>query len=167
MAIKDVNTTLYPRKYRYLCPKTTIMSFTPQKLEGRTYTLCGKTFQLYTIEGFSFDEPLDITGGKGIYSFSKCIAKVDSIVNNGNSWMKCNHSLVYLGKSDDFDDRPHNHDKFPKISEYKPNFLALYTCGENEDPKKVESEILANYFFSVNEKENKDIGNRKTTVLED
>jgi hypothetical protein len=143
------------------------MSFTPQKLEGRTYTLCGKKFQSYSIKGFSFEEPLNTTGGKGIYSFTKCKAKVEDVVKDGNSWMKCNHSLIYLGKSNDFDDRPHNHDKFSEIGKYKPDYLALYTCKENEYPKTVESEILAQYFFEVNKKENEEIGNRETTVVED
>ena len=147
--------------------KLSYMAFKPSKLEGRQYTLCGKQFQLYSINGFSFDESLEIEEGNGVYSFTKKMANVDSCVVEGNSWMKSSHSLIYLGKSDDFTVRPHNHDKFPSLKRDGAEFLGLYYCQTDESSKDVETNILKEYFFEENKQENEEIGNRKTIVVED
>ena len=151
----------------YLCKNSKYMAFKPSKLNERHYTLCGKQFQLYSIEGFSFDEPLDIKEGYGIYSFTKKLANIDSCIENGNSWMKCSHALIYLGKSDDFTLRPYEHDKFSVFKTDGVEFLGLYYCQKNENPKDIETDILKEYFFVENKQENEVIGNRKTNVAED
>lgn len=139
--------------------------FKPQKLDGRTYTMCGKTFQIYSLEGFDFEKNIDIGEGCGLYCFTKRIRKIDSVFKNGESWMRLSHELVYLGKSEDFTERPYRHEKMRILDDSM--FLGIYKCPDSEKPKDVESLILDDYFFRENEKENQEQGNRKSIVVED
>ena len=46
-------------------------TFKPHKLEYRTYTMCGKTFQIYSLQGFDFKKNIDVGKGRGLYCFTK------------------------------------------------------------------------------------------------
>ena len=139
--------------------------FKPQKLDGRTYTMCGKTFQIYSLEGFDFENNIDIGAGCGLYCFSKRIGEIDSVIKNGESWLRLSHALLYLGKSNDFTKRPYEHDKLSELKDAE--YLGVYYCNESEDPKEIESTILKKYFFSENKQENKEQEDRKISVVED
>lgn len=43
--------------------------FEPKSL-GRTYTLCGYTFQIYNITGFDFTEEIKFPHTNGLYCFT-------------------------------------------------------------------------------------------------
>lgn len=139
--------------------------FKPQKLEGRTYTMCGKIFQIYSLEGFDFENNIDIGVGCGLYCFTKRIGEIDSVIENGDSWMRLSHELVYLGKSNDFTKRPYEHDKLSELKDAE--YLGVYYCNESEKPKDIESLILDNYFFRENKQENKEQEDRRISVVED
>lgn len=140
-------------------------AFKPQQLEYRTYTMCKKIFQLYSLEGFDFKSKLDIGNGKGLYCFTKKGMNSNSGYAYGMSWKSWTHTLLYLGKSNDFTKRPYEHDKLSELKDAE--YLGVYYCNESEDPKDIESLILDNYFFLKNNQENQEQGNRKTIVTED
>lgn len=141
--------------------------YKPLILEGRTITFCGKKFQLYSLDGFSFAETLDTDGGDGLYVFTKGKIPYDYITINGRTFMKRIHDLLYLGKSDELKTRPHKHEKFPDLKKYPAQFLGIYQCEDTEDPLDVEATILESYFFKENTQHNTEIGNRETIVAED
>ena len=140
-------------------------AFKPQKLNGRTYTMCGKTFQIYSLEGFDFENNIDIGSGCGLYCFTKKIGETDSVIKDGESWMRLSHELVYLGKSEDFTERPYRHEKMRILDDSK--FLGIYKCPDSEKPKDIESLILDYYFFRENKQENEEQGVKKSIVVED
>ncbi len=141
--------------------------YKPLKLEGRTITFCGKKFQLYSLDGFSFDETLDTDEGDGLYVFTKSKMAYDYITIHRRTFMKSVHDLLYLGKSDELEARPHRHEKFSDLKKYPAQFLGIYQCEETEDPLDVETMILERYFFKENTQHNTEIGNRETSVAED
>lgn len=141
--------------------------YKPLKLESRTITFCGKKFQLYSLDGFSFDETLDTGEGNGLYVFTKGEIPYDYITISGRTFLKCIHDLLYLGKSDELEARPHMHEKFPDLKKYPAQFLGIYQCEETEDSLDVETMILESYFFKENTQHNTEISNRETSVAED
>lgn len=48
-----------------------------------------------------------------------------------------------------------------------PTYLGIYECVDGEDPKKIESAILAKYDFIINKAENTDCNGKMVTVEED
>lgn len=128
--------------------------------------MCGKTFQLYSLDKFDFESPLYIGEGKGVYSFTHKLAKANIAYKNGENVMLFTHSLIYLGKSDNLVERLYNHDKLDDIRKCKADVIGVYFCSENEDPKTIESSILAEYFFELNSAENADSEGKKINVVE-
>lgn len=147
--------------------KTGNVMYKPLILEGRTITFCGKKFQLYSLDGFSFAETLDTDEGDGLYVFTKTKAVYDFITIQGRTFMKSVHDLLYLGRSDELKKRPHKHEKFPDLKKYPAQFLGIYQCEDTEDSIDVETMILESYFFKENTQHNTEIGNRETSVAED
>ena len=127
------------------------MSFIPEKL-SETRTFCGRTFTLYSLNGFKFDESIQIDGLEdvpGVYYFAK-----KRIMRNDNTqtrWID-----LYLGKADNLENRPlnSNHGKWPNLKTKGCNVIGVYKCKTGENPKEVESEILAQYNFVENKTEN-------------
>ena len=144
------------------------MSFTPKKLEGRTYTLCGKKFELYSLEGFSFNEEISIASlmdtDKGLYCFTYSY-KIKHTEDGKH--FEYSHTPLYLGMSTQIEDRPLNksHEKWPFLKKDNCNCLGIYLSKDRI--KEQETSILETYFFKENKKENEEIGNRKTTLVED
>ena len=79
--------------------------------------------------------------------------------------MSLSHELLYLGKSEDFAERPYQHNKLNELT--CAEYIGIYYCDESEDPKKIESDILKFFFFRENKQENKEQGNKKSIVSED
>lgn len=142
-------------------------AFIPTKIEGHTYKLCNKTFELYSLKKFDFKRPLYVGKGKGVYSFTKRVIPTDAVIKNGRREMIYNHSLIYLGKSDKLEERPYKHDRFCEIKNCGADVIGVYFCADDEDPKMVESSILAKYFFELNSAENTDPKDKKTMVAEE
>jgi len=96
---------------------------------------------LYSLENFNFDETIEIEGlsekDKGLYYFCKR-ATCDGQTS-------CHR--LYLGKSENLDDRPlhKSHEKWKFLKKKGCNCIGLYKCKKGEDPKEIESEILAKY----------------------
>lgn len=141
--------------------------YKPRKIEGHTYIMCGKTFQLYSLDKFDFESPLYVGKGKGVYSFTQRVNPTNAVHKNDRMEMIYNHSLIYLGKSDKLEERLHSHDGFKEIRKCKADVIGVYFCTDDEDPKAVESSILAEYFFKLNIAENADPKGKKTIVAEE
>lgn len=141
--------------------------YKPRKIEDHTYKMCGKTFQLYSLENIDFKSPLYIGEGKGVYSFTHREAKVSIVCKNGKNVMLSTHSLIYLGKSDNLKERLYKHDRLNDIKNYDTDVIGVYFCSENEEPKEIESLILRNYFFKLNTAENTDHRDKKVMVMEE
>lgn len=116
----------------------------------QTVTLCGKRFTLYSLDGFKFDETIEIDdlneSDKGVYYFCRVV------VNGSNLEIK----PLYLGKSIHLEDRPlhKSHEKWPVLKKDGCNCIGIYKCKADEDPKKIESQILSEYNFIENHSEN-------------
>lgn len=128
--------------------------------------MCGKTFQLYSLKNFDFESPLYVGKGKGVYSFTQRVIPTNVALKNGRMEMMYNHSLIYLGKSDKLEERPYKHDRFNEIKNRGADVIGVYFCADNEDPKTIESSILAEYFFELNSAENADSEGKKIKVEE-
>ena len=121
----------------------------PKKL-SKTKKLENYTFSLYSLEGFEFDETIEIDeltdSDKGLYYFSKRI-KQDT---------EYKHKNLYLGKAEHLEDRPlhTSHEKWKKLKKDGCNCIGIYKCKKGEDPKAIESEILSKYKFKENIQEN-------------
>lgn len=147
---KDIKTPIYKDAYH------------PQELK-QTYTLCGKRFQLYSLELFTFNRALDVgVTGKGLYCFTD---RYKGRLSDDDNHFIYAHHPIYLGKTSGVETRPYEHEKFSQLKE--SNTLGIYLCQNDEDPKEIESTILETYFFKLNDKENKDVGDRKITITED
>ena len=108
-------------------------------------------FKLYSLEGFNFDETIELEdlskSDRGLYYFCK-----RNLKKNG----KYKHTRLYLGKSENLDDRPlhKSHEKWTRLKKDGCNCLGIYICKNGEDPKQIESDILAKYNFEENIQEN-------------
>lgn len=140
-------------------------AFTPIKMINQTYTMCGKKFQIFSLNGFDFKSPIDIGEGCGLYCFTNIFSMVEIDTTSIGHRIKNSHNLLYLGKSDDFTKRPYQHNKLNKLTDAE--YIGVYYCDESEDPKKIESDILAIFFFRENKQENEEQGVKKSIVVED
>ena len=136
---------------------------------NRTITLFGHIFEVYSIKDFKFNEGLDVTTEKGLYCFSRIIAR-DVEGDYKKSTVNI-HELLYLGMTQEDDGikgrLDSEHDVFKRLKQNENNCVSIHVCGKDVNIKALESEILNGYFFSENTQENEDIGNRYTTVRED
>lgn len=113
-------------------------------------TLENYKFTLYSLDGFRFNQKIEIDSisenDKGLYYFGKRYSK------NGKFCHKC----LYLGKSDNLYQRPltSSHEKWDKLKENECNCIGIYKCKCNENPKDIESQILAKHKFTLNIQEN-------------
>lgn len=126
--------------------------FTPIKTDNYI-VLNGKKFRVYKLDNFSFDESLDITNEKGLYCFTKrLILSKEQLIF---------HTLLYLGKADGENGingrLTTNHNQFKNLKG-ESDCLCLYLCGENEDVKSIESEMLTLFPFKLNTQENEKDG---------
>lgn len=139
---------------------------------GRTYTFCGKyTFRIYSIKNFDLDEAFKSLKQGGLYCFTT--EQNFDIQLQAGIYRKQHilHSLFYIGKTDDFSIRHFNNhkhvDNFRKLNiSNNKRFIGLYICQTEQDPKKVESEILDAYNFADNEQENKHKEDLPSTIQE-
>lgn len=121
----------------------------PTKL-SKTISFGDYKFQLYSLEGFEFDETIEIydlsDSDKGLYYFSKRTKQDEEY----------KHERLYLGESEHLEDRPlhTSHEKWDALKKDGCNCIGIYKCKKGEDPKKIESEILAKYNFKENIQEN-------------
>jgi len=117
--------------------------------------LNGRKFNVYNIDGFSFDKSLDITTEKGLYCFTSSYNAIIKVCTQPSFLKK--HRLLYLGKAsgqEGINGRlTIGHDEFKDLKG-KCNSLCVYICKEKEDAKSIETEILLSYGFELNEKEN-------------
>jgi len=136
---------------------------------GKTYNLRGYRFEIYSIDSFCFNKSIDISSANGVYCFTAKINK--EIVGDEQKYFKKQHSLIYLGKSEDNDGingrLVSSHEHFNDIKTMNPTSLGIYECVDGEDPKKIESAILAKYDFIINKAENTDSNGKMVTVEED
>lgn len=113
---------------------------------NRTIDLNGKNFELYSLEGFDFNESIEIDDlsdtDKGVYYFGRI---------RGD---KCHR--LYLGKTVNLNRRPlgKTHGKWEELKQGGCNCIGIYKCQEGEDPKSIESDILSSYNFEYNIQEN-------------
>lgn len=56
--------------------------------------------------------------------------------------------------------------RFNEIKNRGADVIGVYFCADNEDPKTIESSILAEYFFELNSAENADSEGKKIKVEE-
>lgn len=136
---------------------------------GKTYNLGGYSFKVYSINGFSFNNSIDISSENGLYCFTNTLCK-DSVGKDKKKF-KITHALLYLGKSDSkegIDGRlVQSHEKFPILKKSGAQFLSIYECSDKENAKEIESEILSKYYFQFNEAENEECAGKKVSVEED
>lgn len=143
------------------------MSFNPIKINDRTYTLCGKRFQLYSLIGFHFNEDIEIDSlndDSGLYCFTR---DYNTSLSDDSSRFYRRHELLYLGMATAIDDRPlkAGHEKWEKLKKDGCNCLGIYLCKDGLKSK--ESEILDKYSFKENIKENEKVENKTKFVSED
>lgn len=124
------------------------MPFKPQKIEGRTYTLCGKVFHLYSLDGFQFDDNIEIEGindtDKGLYCFTQ--AYKANYTEDTKHFVYV-HKPLYLGKTICIDDRPlkKNHEKWENLKADGCNCIGIYLCNSNI---KIQESVILDNFFS-------------------
>lgn len=139
------------------------------KTEGRVYTLGGYKFKVYSIMGYDFMCDIDVSSANGVYCFTKIIYK--DTVGREKKEFKRTHHLLYLGKADGEEGLNgrlvHTHEKFTSLKQDGAQFLSIYECSPEENPKDVESGVLAAYNFQFNVEENKDTNNLPISVTED
>ena len=133
---------------------------------NKTFTLSGRIFQIYSLDGFNFKESISVPSEKGLYCFSNKMHI--ELLNNPNRFQNV-HQLLYLGKADGRDGLvgrlTSNHEKFTSLQNIA-TYIGIYKCSNNENAKDIESQILSNYNFLLNEQENSfDFG--ASTVKED
>lgn len=92
---------------------------------------------------------------------------------NGLSGINSVHELLYIGIArgkGGLDGRlTTDHDKFSELKQAKSNHIGIHLCKIGDDPKKIETDILDNYYFKFNKQENNDIEDKEHPfiVIED
>lgn len=140
---------------------------------GRKYTFCDKyPFEIYEFNDYDLDDEFKDFSDSGLYCFTSEVLYADVELNKG-LYTKANrvHSLFYLGQTGDFSTRhfsSHEHFETFKSLPISKNkkYIGIYVCSQEQDPKVIESEILAKYNFEDNTAENTNNDSLPTTIME-
>ena len=109
-----------------------------------------KTFVLYDITGYKFDENLEfIKDQDGVYIF----AEYNSIKP---IWKKFRidviYKMLYCGKTVDLRERFASHHRKKELSQNKHLYIAVAYCDTEDEITKLENQLLEYYKFPVNNK---------------
>lgn len=66
------------------------------------------------------------------------------------------HKLKYLGKTQDFARRFDHHHKADDLIREKPLRVGIYYCAEGENETTIESQLLSQFIFPLNEIDNEE-----------
>ncbi len=135
----------------------------------KVFKLSHHTFIVYSIEDVYNSSCIENTPhGSGLYCFTRKDDIKVSIteVNDRHEFLHI-HSLLYLGMFKDFQSRFTHHNKIEELVENGVNTIGLLFLNTDDDAlKSVESEILSQYSFRLNEKENTNDNDLPSTISE-
>ena len=129
--------------------------FNPVPL-NQSYHLGDYKFALYDISGFDFQEELNLPHTNGVYCFSTPVFKQEIKLVNGKHIYVMHHKLKYLGKTQDFARRFDHHHKADDLIREKPLRVGIYYCAEGENETTIESQLLSQFIFPLNEIDNEE-----------
>ena len=122
----------------------------PLKNTHKRLDLCfDKTFILYDIQGYQFDENLEFFKNQdGVYIFTEYNLMKPN-------WKKFHidiiHKMLYCGKTVDLRDRFDSHHHRKELIQHKHLYIAVAYCDTEDEITKLEKQLLEYYNFPVND----------------
>ncbi|MBO4874731.1 MAG: hypothetical protein J5542_05440 [Bacteroidales bacterium] len=106
-------------------------------------------FEIFSLGDYSFDENLDFDEKSGIYMFLRQEQPILSF-NEFSSNVKCEkYKPLYLGRTENFNQRFCGHHKEKKLLIRDVTHIALYFCRKNS-VERIEALFLNTYCFELN-----------------
>lgn len=119
------------------------------KIENETFE-----FEIFSLGDYNFNENLDFDEKSGIYMFLRQEQMQLLSFEEFSSNVKCEkYKPLYLGRTENFNQRFYGHHKEKELSTKDVTHIALYFCGKNS-VERVESLFLGIYRFELNVQSN-------------
>lgn len=115
-------------------------------------------FEIFDLDDYSFDENLDFDEKSGIYMFLRQEkTKLLSYEELNNSMTEEMYVPLYLGRTENFNQRFYDHHKDEDLMGNGATHIAIHFSGKNSI-EKIESLFLNTYSFPLNEMSNEQKG---------